>query len=92
MADYSLRATSGRIATALEHAKSELKTRWGYDWTQSNQDHFESHAKPYIQSSIWRGIGDISTYIYAMYEVDIPGTDSNRWRVAAELMMRGGVG
>eukprot|EP01050_Picozoa_sp_SAG11_P036993 SAG11_NODE_14363_length_614_cov_40.473786_2_plen_89_part_00 len=84
MADYSLRVTSGRVAKALEGAKLALKTRWGYDWTQSDQDHFEDYVKPYIQGSIWRGVGDISDYIYAMYELDIPGTDSNRWRLAVE--------
>eukprot|EP01050_Picozoa_sp_SAG11_P015158 SAG11_NODE_1936_length_4032_cov_8.888380_6_plen_89_part_00 len=84
MADYSLRVTSGRIAKALEGAKLALKSRWGYDWTQSDQEHFGDYVKPYIQGGIWRGVDDISDYICAMYELDIPSTDPNRWRLAAE--------
>ncbi len=48
LSEYILRATSGRIAKALEQAKADLKSRWGYDWCQSDQDHFDSYVKPYI--------------------------------------------
>jgi hypothetical protein len=77
--ERTLRTTSGRIATALTKAQADLKSRWGYDWSQSDQDHFDSYVKPYIQGGTWSGIDDIATYIYAMYEVDVPGSDSNRW-------------
>eukprot|EP01050_Picozoa_sp_SAG11_P011957 SAG11_NODE_1300_length_5261_cov_8.900232_3_plen_100_part_00 len=77
--ERTLRTTSGRIATALQKAQADLKRRWGYDWSQSDQDHFDSYVKPYIQGGTWSGIDDIATYIYAMYEVGVPGSDSNRW-------------
>ena len=96
MADYNLRVTSGRIEIALEEAKHDLKTRWQYEWTADDDQHFLEYVKPYIQagvtgpdSLITGGVAVLSKYIYRMYEIEIPGTESNRWRLAAGAEMRG---
>eukprot|EP01050_Picozoa_sp_SAG11_P022557 SAG11_NODE_4291_length_1967_cov_1.268201_3_plen_85_part_00 len=82
-----MKINSGRLESALAKAKADLSRRWGYEWQEEDQEHFDSYMKPYIQSSTWRNTEDVATYIYAMFEVEIPGMDAFRWRQA---MTRGG--
>ena len=67
MAQYPLRATEARLQEALAGAKRDLLQLDSHEWTQGNQDHFDTVVKNAMRRDVWHSIDDMSTYVFAMF-------------------------
>ena len=75
---FPYRVTVARVETARRLAVQDLAVA-GHQWTQEDQDHFDTVVRPAVMTSVWESTADMGHYIFAMHmprpdDVDPPSS------------------